>query len=59
MSATFKCDGCGTEVQTKRSMKPHDWFEREDSDGVQHACSRSCIESVASKSGKTNLVLPI
>lgn len=42
-----------------RYFKPRLWFEREDEDGMQHACSRECIGKTATKTGKTALVLPI
>ena len=54
------CDGCGKRERVKRWGKPNnDWFEREDADGVQSACSRPCIEIVAKTSGKTGLVIPL
>ncbi len=40
-------------------FKPSSWFERGDKDGAQTACSRECIETIAAKTGKTGVVLPI
>lgn len=64
MAAIWVCDGCGkqkpAEVWGNHTFgKPRDWFERSDKDGIQTACSRECIEKIAKKSGKTDLVLPI
>lgn len=62
MSAEIICDGCGKRepmrVANHQWHKPSDWFERSDKDGIQSACSRRCIEIVATKSGKTDLVSP-
>lgn len=59
----FICDGCGAEKAGYYAAgnwhKPSDWFERSDEDGAQTACSRGCIETIAAKSGKTAVVLPI
>ena len=41
----WRCDGCGETATGEH--KPHSWFSREDTDGVQVACSRWCIEKVA------------
>jgi len=43
----------------KKFMKPRDWYERSDDDGVQTACSRECIDAIAEKTGKTRVILPI
>jgi hypothetical protein len=63
MSATYTCDGCGKTAPAitygRGWTKPHQWFQREDKDGIQDACSRECIEKVASQSGKSALVLPV
>jgi hypothetical protein len=64
MAVEYICDGCGKREKgsTNRmgdSHKPSEWYQRTDDDGTQHACSRRCIDIVASKSGKTDLVLPI
>lgn len=64
MGVKFICDGCGKEepadFNTERSpIKPREWYARFDGDGAQYACSRRCIEKVAAKTGKTNVVLPI
>lgn len=62
---TWRCDGCGELAPGEfgagscASHKPRDWFARKDSDGVQVACSRRCIDTIATKSGKTSVVLPI
>lgn len=60
----YVCDGCGKEalvIATRDGLhhKPHDWYQRTDDDGTQTACSRDCIKTVAEKSGKTDIVLPI
>lgn len=66
MTAEFICDGCGKRapgVFWPRGMpgwqKPDSWFQRQDADGPQDACSRECIKKIADKSGKTSCVLPI
>lgn len=65
MAAKFICDGCGKEAPAEYYPhdfgwhKPRDWFQREDSDGVQDACCRECIKKIAEKSGKTSLVIPL
>lgn len=53
------CDGCGKRETVKEWRKPYVWFERQDHDGVQLACSRQCIEVVAKTTGKTKTVLPL
>lgn len=63
MACEFICDGCGKREPGYPLMmgwgKPRDWYERTDSDGRQTACSRSCIEKIAKKSGKTAVVAPV
>ena len=63
MACKFICDGCGHEApgyyNGRDWFKPHSWFERSDEDGPQDACSRQCIDKIAEKSGKTDVVLPI
>jgi hypothetical protein len=63
MACKFICDGCGKEAPGEHNgrdwFKPRAWFERGDSDGIQTVCSRACIQTVAVKSGKTDVVLPI
>ena len=64
MAVIYVCDGCGKQEPGSfnddgRSFKPHLWFSRTDKDGTQLACTRVCIETVAKKTGKTDLVLPI
>jgi hypothetical protein len=63
MACEYICDGCGkrepAEFNGRDYFKPRNWFARGDKDGRQEACSRACIEKVAAKTGKTDLVLPI
>lgn len=63
MGCKYTCDGCGKEEPAIEMphgfFKPHDWYQRKDEDGQQVACSRSCIEKIAAKSGKTGLVAPV
>lgn len=63
MACEYVCDGCGKRepavLYPGGLFKPAAWYERSDEDGVQHACSRECIEKVARTSGKTSVVLPI
>ena len=63
MSVIYICDGCGKQEPAldmpHGAFKPPNWFARGDKDGTQYACSRECIEIVAKKTGKTDLVLPI
>ena len=66
MSATIKCDGCGKESPMVRYKggapgwhKPDKWYQRQDEDGIQDACSRECIQTIAEQSGKSDVVIPI
>ena len=64
MGAEAICDGCGKRELMRAGAdgnwhKPSDWYMRSDKDGIQLACSRACIEKVATKSGKTATVLPM
>ena len=64
MSAEIICDGCGKRAAMTATrhgdwIKPRDWFQRSDEDGIQTACSRECIEKIARKTGKTGVVLPV
>lgn len=63
MSAEAICDGCGKRAKMWSNgsswFKPGEWFERSDDEGTQTACSRECIQRVATTSGKTSVVLPI
>lgn len=64
MSVECKCDGCGATAPAQIGagggiFKPHSWFSRYDADGLQLACSRRCIEKVATTTNKTSVVLPI
>lgn len=56
---TIRCDGCGKDSgRTLQQGKPAAWYQREDADGVQVACSRGCIGTIASATGKTAVVMP-
>lgn len=63
MSAFAKCDGCGKTASMLEAhgnfIKPSDWFQRSDEEGIQLACSRDCIKEVARKTGKTDAMLPV
>lgn len=63
MACEFICDGCGkretADHNGRNFLKPRDWYQRSDKDGIQVACSRECVEKVAEKSGKTGIVLPV
>jgi len=64
MAAEIICDGCGkrapmTADKSGNWIKPRDWFERWDQDGIQTACCRKCIEIISKNTGKTNIVNPI
>lgn len=66
MACEYICDGCGkranASVYPKGELgyhKPPSWFQRQDDDGIQLACSRECIGKIAKESGKTRCVLPI
>lgn len=59
----IKCDGCSTKANARigprgEVLKPSSWYQREDIDGVQIACSRACVSVIAKASGKTNMVMP-
>lgn len=63
MAAKVICDGCGKEqpmVQGPggRWLKPPDWFQRSDEDGIQVVCGRRCIDTVSERTGKPRFVLP-
>lgn len=60
----FICGGCGKREagyfdRMGNAHKPHVWYQRSDDDGTQMACSRSCIDTIASVSSKTSCVIPI
>ena len=60
---TVTCDGCGTEAPARLDQhgyidKPSYWYERQDEDGRQLACSRACITTIANRTGKTSMVMP-
>lgn len=55
-NGTVVCDGCGDD--SGQSEKPWQWYSRRDADGVQHACSRTCIDAIAAATGKTRVILP-
>ncbi len=63
MACKIICDGCGKEENGEYANhswhKPHQWYERKDEDGPQTACSRQCIDLIAKKTGKTDLVCPV
>ena len=66
MAVKYICDGCGIERPAKFYktnpnvwFKPENWFQRSDEDGIQDACSRTCIDIISSKSGKTTVVIPV
>lgn len=61
---TFRCDGCGrTEPGYANRggswFTPSHWYQRTDDDGTQIACSRACIELIATQSSKTGVVVPV
>lgn len=63
MACEYICDGCGKRAPAENNrlgyFKPHGWYQRGDKDGIQDACSRECIQKIAKKSGKTDLVAPV
>jgi hypothetical protein len=65
MACEYICDGCGKCEPVIFNggigwRKPTIWFQRTDQkDGPQDACSRECIEKIAAKTGKTDIVLPL
>ena len=72
MSVQYICDGCGRiepgtwsghswvrpRVARGLSGGGGEWWTRQDKDGQQHACSRNCIEKIASDKGVTGIVAP-
>lgn len=72
MSIQYTCDGCGnTESGTWNGriwIRPivarglsgggGEWWERQDKDGQQHACSRDCVDKIAEEKGVTRVVFP-
>jgi len=58
----YVCDGCGKRQVAGQVngqwVKPRDWYERSDDDGIQTACSRECVDVVAQNSNKTSVVIP-
>jgi hypothetical protein len=65
MAAEFICDGCGKRESavyypsgTAGWQKPAAWYQRQDDSGVQDACSRTCVQAIAQKTGKTSVVIP-
>lgn len=66
MGAEIICDGCGKRAAmvywTRGAFgwhKPDSWYQRQDEDGPQDACSRECIAKIAEKTKKTGTVLPL
>jgi hypothetical protein len=64
MPAEMICDGCGKRAPMWANrqgdwFKPRSWFQRTDDDGTQVACSHECIDKVAKKTGKTDVVIPV
>jgi hypothetical protein len=64
MACEFTCDGCGKKAPGFHNghgqwFKPTVWFERSDEDGIQTTCSRPCIDTIAKKTGKTSVVVPL
>jgi len=65
MAALWVCDGCGTTApgvvagMPRQWFKPGKWFSRADEDGIQDACSRQCIDTIAARTGKTREVMPL
>lgn len=61
----FFCDYCEAQAEGEwygsppSAHKPRHWFQRSDKDGVQVVCSRTCIDLLAEKTGKTNIVVPM
>lgn len=63
MACEFICDGCGKKQEASfyypgGYFKPNKWFQRQDKNGIQDACSRRCIEKIAKETGKTNVIVP-
>lgn len=64
MGCEFICDGCGKREPAEEGaggnwLKPYSWFQRSDEDGIQVACCRKCIDKIAKKTGKTNVVMTL
>ena len=63
MATEWICDNCGKREPGRSNgqywFKPSEWYERSDKDGIQTACSRSCIAKISETTGKTGCVLPI
>ena len=63
MACEFICDGCGKRALAEHNrldwFKPSKWFQRSDDQGIQDACSRECVKTIAEKTGKAVVVLPI
>lgn len=63
MAVEYTCDGCGKKQMADKMphgwFKPRNWYQRMDEDGPQDACSRKCIKTIAEKTNKTSIVLPI
>ena len=56
---TIHCQGCGADSgRTVVEGKPGHWYQRTDKDGTQFACSRACIDIIATATGKTRVSLP-
>lgn len=63
MSAIVTCDGCGKTAPMEAGRdgnwhKPRLWYQRSDDDGIQTACTRECIDTIAAASATTRVVLP-
>jgi len=49
MVITYKCDGCGDEVEQKHTGLPRDWWSVEYENEEWHACSRNCRDKLQDK----------
>lgn len=55
----IKCDGCGADSgRTPAEGKPSVWYARTRGGATQHACSRACIDLIATATGTDRIVLP-
>ena len=62
----YVCGGCGRKERAgwwkqninRGFVKPADWYERADESGIQIACSRRCIDTIAARTGKPASVFP-
>lgn len=60
MACEYICDRCGKRkpaIHDGRDwLKPSNWYQRIDKDGLQDVCSRECVDIIVKNAGKTGVI---